>query len=187
MKEEEVSIKIVRVLEKYFYIYPEEKSKCRNGRIDFILVCKKSNVVFGLEIKKIDYKRGEDLGKLIKQVIGYVKMEFKVDNFYRKIPIFIAPPISYDLLMCPGKMLVIDDIEYFSDRHSKTDTHHTVNGMLGVFNIGEIRKSSTFKENYFHFVSSNKIIWTSKMEYGKNYSIGLHKINYDHLMQKINS
>lgn len=182
----EVSQKIVRVLSGYFFMKPEVWSKCGKNRIDFIMTCKKSLASFGLEVKKIDKKRGNDIGELILQAQRYVKSEFKINGVYKRVPIFIAPPISYDILMCPDELLIHDGHEFFKDRHHHDHKHHTVNGMLGALEIGEVRTIKNDKfERYFNLTFSNQIIWTSKKQWGSNEIRGLHQDNYDKLLKKL--
>ena len=59
--------KIDKTLEKYFDIETECVSFCKKKRIDYILRCKKSDALFGLEVKNTYRKRGNDIGKFAKQ------------------------------------------------------------------------------------------------------------------------
>ena len=193
--EKEISELLQQHLSLYFYVNTEIWSKCGKYRIDLIIKDKNSEAIFGIEIKKIDYKRGHDIGEHIKQAINYSNSEFIIYDKFIKIPVFVAPPISYTLLMCPEPetMKIIDGKEYFHDRHEKTHEHHTVNGMVGALGIGEIRTYIDIytKKQYMNFMFSNKIIWSSRGNW--NYELqrhvgirGLHRINYDFLIKNIN-
>jgi len=69
-----------------------------------------------------------------------------------------------------------------------------VNGFLGAFKVGELRKSENQHGKYIYITFSNKPIWSSRnhnnwvdgVNMGKLMK-GLHRKNYDFLMKKINS
>jgi hypothetical protein len=63
MTEKEFSSKIVNRLLKYFMISEEVWSECGKYRIDFIITHRKTGLNFGLEFKRFDRKRGEEIGE----------------------------------------------------------------------------------------------------------------------------
>lgn len=182
MKECDVSKQTLCVLSKYFNIRTEVTDITRANRIDVIASCKETNTMFGIEFKHTDKKRGEDIGNLINQCIRYSKTKFYQSGDYLTIPIFIAPPLSYDILVMNEKSIIFEGQEYIKDRHDKSNNHHTVNGMLGAFNVGELRNFG----RYFAFIFSNKIIWSNRKYWGMNNIEGLHEKNYNNLMKKLN-
>ena len=89
MLEKETYNLLVGALDKYFIIYPERWSKDGHSRIDMIIKDKLSDAVFGMEIKKIDYKRGHECWELLDQAMKYSKCEFNIGQGWQQIPIFI--------------------------------------------------------------------------------------------------
>lgn len=170
--------KVVSVLRKYFTIQREVKTDCKTGRIDLI-VTTPTGENFGIECKRADEKKGEHIGRFIKQACRYSENTFKGV----KIPIFIAPALSYNYFIMNSETVKIGDEFWHKDRHDEKHLHHTINGLLGSMGVGEIRKS----EDFFYFSFSNQVIWTSKKEYKSEKIIGLHEANYKALIKKINS
>ena len=86
--------KINKVLLKYFDL--DEEVKSLNGkRIDYILKCKKTNAIFGLEVKSEMHKRGIDVANYLDQAKCYAS-EFWMTKFTDKpinVLIFITPAI----------------------------------------------------------------------------------------------
>jgi len=185
MTEKELEQAIIKVLQPYFSIRQEVWSKDHKSRIDFVLTCKLSNAIFGLEIKKIEKKKGDEVGKIVEQCQRYTLCEFDINGNYKRIPIFLAPPISYHFFICPEEMQTINGWEFFKDRHDKNHEHHSMNGFLGNFNVGELRTFYYNNKKYFRFMMSNKIIWTCQPEWNSSNIRGLHKVNYDFLLNKI--
>gem|GEM_PF-1393559 len=194
--EKEFSLIVVNRLSQWFNIREEQWSDCGKFRIDYIIQDKNfTNVYFGLEFKKSDYKRGENIGSHILQSMGYSTKLFPTSNGnYQRMPILVCPPISYNYLQMPeNKSKRIDkhfnlpkDVEYFHDRHDKHCKHHSGNGMLGALNIGEIRTTVQDQIQRIYFVMSNQTLWTSETEWGTNIAKGLHKVNYEKCFVKIN-
>lgn len=168
--------KLVLSLQKYFTIEKEVWSDCRKGRIDLVLTTK-DGFKFGVECKRNDNKRGEEIGEFIKQALRYKEYLFNGV----KIPIFIAPPISYNYFIMNQYCKKIESDLWHKDRHDENHDHHTVNGFLGALGIGEIRKNS----NYFYLSFSNKIIWSSQKGYKTGIEKGTHLENYSKLMAKL--
>ena len=70
--------KVKAELSKYFEMNPEVWDYTMKSRIDYVATCKESGAAFGIEVKKTDYKRGEDIGNLIKQAMRYSQCEFPI-------------------------------------------------------------------------------------------------------------
>lgn len=174
---------------QHFICQRERWSKCRNGRIDIVLSTANGEH-FGIEAKVPDKKRGEGLGEYVKQAIRYTGYEFEVSpNHFQKIPIFICPAISYKYFLLNEREMVFEGEKWHKDRHKETDTHHSMNGFLGAFLIGEVRNVGG---KDFTLMLSNKIIYDTRLgwdevdgKWVKNKKIGLIQKNYDALIQKI--
>jgi hypothetical protein len=191
MTEKEFSIKVVNRLSKYFMASAEVWSECGKNRIDFILTHRKTGLNFGLEFKRFDRKRGEEIGEFILQAQRYSKLKFKILQGYAKVPVLICPPLSYNYLICRDGEAVIakdtlgNDVEHYRDRHQKHHDHHTVNGFLGAFGVGEVRTETRNGEQYLKFIMSNRLLW-SESKVGVNYDLyneGLHIVNYEKAMK----
>ncbi len=185
MKEKQLQDALISRLSEYFYVYSEVKTVCGQGRIDLILNCKESMAWFGVEIKQINYKRGNDIGLLIKQANRYAFSDFNL-NGIRKVPVFIFPAISYDYMICREETVKKDGVILHQDRHKRDSVHHTFNGILGVFRVGEIRVFERNQNKYIRFVFNNKEIWTNKPNYNKPGIVGLHYANYEFLTTEAN-
>jgi len=190
LNEQDLVNGLINHLKRYFYYELEVWSKDEKRRIDIVITDKKNkDVSFGIECKSIDKKKGDDIGKHILQALRYNFKEFLVNGTYKRIPIFIAPPISYNFLICPDLKEIINNIEYFSDRHDKNNKHHTINGLLGAMCLGEIRTIETNRGKNTIITFSNNIIWTNKQKWvdGKyvNDYIGTDLIKYNKLIDKI--
>lgn len=180
--------KVKAELSKYFEMNPEVWDYTMKSRIDYVATCKESGAAFGIEVKKTDYKRGEDIGNLIKQAMRYSQCEFPIkDGSYTKIPIFIVPQLSYDILHWQDETIIVDGNAYHSDRHNREHDHHGVNGILGALGIGEIRtfKACGNRKASFEFKFSNKTIWSSRPSFNGGLVRGLNKVNYDYLISKL--
>lgn len=187
MTEKEFSNKIVNRLLKHFTVSAEVWSECGKYRIDFIITHRKTGSNFGLEFKRFDRKRGEEIGEFILQAQRYSMIKFKTPQGYGKVPVLICPPLSYNYLICRdgepviSKDLLGNDVEYYRDRHQKQHDHHTVNGILGAFGIGEVRSETRNSGQYLKFIMSNRLLW-SESKVGANYDLyndGLHILNYE--------
>lgn len=167
---------------KHFKVETEVWSKCKNGRIDILLTLN-DDVYFGIECKAPNEKRGEKIGEFIKQAIRYSKYEFNIGNgIYKKIPILITPALSYNYLIMRTETITNNGYEYHRDRHQQYDSHHTLNGILGSFGIGEIRKSHSGK---YIFSVSNKTIFSTHTKWNSSEINGLHQENYNKLLKKL--
>jgi hypothetical protein len=183
-KEELYRSKIDMYFEKYFYIEREVWSTNKR-RIDYVLKCKVSGALFGVEVKHLEHMRGVDIGEYIMQAHDYAKhfWKTKFNETPTKLLIFITPAISNFLKqVIPESLIELTPTwydgkpdntiksEYYQSFHKSTHDHSNVNSMLGVFGIGEIRKI----ENRFKFIYSNKIIWQSH----NNPNFRLHQESY---------
>lgn len=181
--EEEYRQKINPFLKLYFELDEECVSKCKTKRIDYILKCKESGALFGLEVKNTYRKRGNDIGAFALQASNYSKLFWNTK--FSKEPvmllIFIAPAISNYM-----KNIITESVEYIGNSfdpqekyisfHSSTHEHSNMNGLLGsALNIGEIRK---LNKNRFIFSYRNKIIWDNTK------LTKIHKVNYDFYKSK---
>jgi hypothetical protein len=193
MTEEEFSEIVMRRLSIYFDIYPEQWSKDRKSRIDYIIICKETGMPFGFEFKRLNHKRGVNLGEHIIQSMRYVSSEFNVNGKWQRIPVVICPPISYTYLMCPvpESMMIGNSAfsqsskrEYFHDRHDKNHEHHTVNGMLGALGIGELRTTMDRGKKIFYISFCNKPLWEEKSRWNSPKPKGLHEKNYNFQINK---
>ena len=186
--------RLIPFLSKHFDVQTEVYSKCGRGRIDLLIKAKgHENIYFGCECKIPDSKRGEEMGEYFKQAIRYTGYEFEVEfGVFKKIPIFICPPLSYKYFLLNEEAKEIDKKIWHLDRHSEFHEHHTMNGFMGAFNVGELRKGFD-KEQYFFISFSNKPIWSSRIAniydsnnqwVGKQMK-GLHEKFYSELMKKL--
>lgn len=185
--EKEFAKIVVGKLSNYFDIKDEVWSKCGRYRIDFVITEKINGSCFGIEFKDFDRKRGEGIGEHILQSIRYSLSEFKTNEGFKRIPIFICPPISSNYLVLSEIKKMIDGKENHIDRHEKNHEHHTVNGLLGSLNIGEIRTTEKRNKQVLYFAFSNRIIWSNEVKWNSNDIRGLHTTNYELLIKKINS
>ena len=174
--------KLIPTFSKHFKVTQEVWSKCKNGRIDLLLTLNDS-IYFGIECKSPNEKRGEKIGEYIKQAVRYSNYEFNVGGgIYKKIPVLICPALSYNYLLMNEDVIQIGDKKYHKDRHEEYNSHHTVNGILGAFCIGEVRQSHSKK---YIFSVSNKTIFTTHVKWNSKEIIGLHEENYSKLLKKL--
>lgn len=171
---------------KHFKVTQEVWSKCGNGRIDLVLSLN-DNIHFGLECKTPDSKRGEQIGEYVKQAIRYTNYEFKINGIYKKIPILICPPLSYKYFLLNDKTIIGEETcfghnKWHQDRHNEFASHHSMNGFLGSFSIGEVRKH---EDGSYFFSVSNKTIFSSRKKWKQDEVTGLHEKNYINLLKKL--
>jgi len=134
-----------------FDIHKEFTDDSRKNRIDFILQHKKYDLLIG--------------------VVG------------KRIPVFLFPPISKEIFVTPLKTVELNDqISIYVDRHHNDSAyHHTFNGFLGAFNVGEIIP----KKDGSIFMFSNDIIYNSYKD--PKYAGYFNQHKYHNLLKKINS
>ena len=95
MNENEYRQQIDKHFNDFFEIEREVRSTNKK-RIDYILKCKYSGVLFGVEVKSTERMRGVDIGKYILQASNYYN-EFWKTKFSEtpcRVLIFITPAIS---------------------------------------------------------------------------------------------
>lgn len=202
MSEEEFKLKLVSIFENHFNVMIEVWSKCKTKRIDIVLTHKiLKEVSFGIECKIPDRKRGQKIGEYVIQANHYSKLEWQDYNgYYKKIPILICPPLSYKYFLMNEKTIYINDTsnleisninncniynKWHQDRHTENDTHHSFNGFLSAFNIGEVRK----KHNKYYFVFANQILFDTSvnMKFTSIFKNNIHFNNYNKLIKRINN
>ncbi len=186
MDESELVEKFVKHFENWFNIEREVWDSNRRGRIDLVLTCKESGARFGIECKKPDIKRGSGAGKIAIQAVWYSLMKFKG----ARIPIFLVPELSKTHFVAPIERIDFGNgFHIYKDRHHlDTLNHHTFNGFIGEFNIGEVRKIEEGFISYYVFMFLNQEIYSTKKWWNDPAKVvGLHQDNYNKLLVKINS
>lgn len=182
MTEKEFVNKVCLVFEKHFTVEREVWSECRTSRIDIVLTYKEK-YHFGIECKIPDKKRGEELGRYVKQASRYTKLKFNTPTGFRIIPIFICPAISYKYFLMNQETLKFGNLLWHRDRHDEHSEHHSFNGFLGsAFNIGEIRSIGYGKYN---FSFSNKLIFSTGNYWVIRENGMFHEQNYQYLISKL--
>lgn len=186
MTEKEFVTSLCASFSSYFEVSTEVWSKDRQSRIDILLKLKKEDVYFGIECKIPDSKKGQEIGYYVQQAVKYSNSEFEIQkDIFQRIPIFICPPLSYNYFLLKEETKIINGIEWHKDRHDKESTHHSINGFLSAFGIGEVRQSNhNSKQRYIYFSFANKMIFATKKDYFGNI-MGLHKKNYDILLNQL--
>lgn len=191
--EQEFVNQLTKSFNKHFKVSAEVFSKCKKGRIDLLLTMP-GNIHFGLECKRPDSKRGEQIGEYVKQAIRYTEYEFEVyPGIFKRIPILICPPLSYKYFLINERSNEFTHIEnvvfdgkpfckWHQDRHEEHYTHHSFNGYLGAFHIGEVRKH---QDGTYFFSVSNKTIFSSRKKWQSEEINGLHHENYIKLLKKL--
>jgi hypothetical protein len=190
--ESDFRVKIDAVLEPHFYLYREVIEHEGRLRIDYILQCKKSNVFFGLEVKRPNLKgqkkRGRDWGAFMKQAANYAKKYWFIDNYLPfRVPIFTIPSISKYFIEVDieKKVIIQDNSEYYPAKHKAEHSHSNVNSLIGTaLGVGEVRGFKPYtswngvsKGPNFGFYFNNFEIWHSYR--------GLHQVNYQKLTQNL--
>jgi hypothetical protein len=173
---------LVNKFSRYFQVQREVVSKCKKNRIDLLLSID-GKYHFGIECKRPDKKRGEEIGRYIKQAERYTISEWEYKpGVYVKALIFICPPLSYNYFCLSNETKTIDSVIYHKDRHDELHDHHSFNGFLGVFNIGEVRK----KPMGYQFSLNNKPIFEHKIypHNGRDLT-HVHEVNYNFMMGKL--
>lgn len=181
--EQEYRNRIDKTLEYYFNIDREVWSDDGKKRIDYVLQCKESKVLFGLEVKRKMIHKGSEIGKYLKQASNYSKLKFKSKFETSQIPIFISPAISDIYKEVKAKSYKYKNgVETFEPHHSSESKHSNINSLVGSFNVGEIRKFIFNGKKIFSFIFKNSEIWRSDCNYD---NIRLKENNYTKMMQLI--
>lgn len=162
MTEKELQEKLFIYLSKYFHVYSEIYDITNKFRIDLIIVHKSDllkKYPIGIEIKINEKKRGNDLGKWLKQASNYSNLNFKG---FGKCLIMIYPPIQLNYLR-EGFLMnnhegnkektdnVIKNIPAENQNEAQFCGSNNISTFLGSFNIGEILKTTNNKDLYFHY------------------------------------
>lgn len=160
-------------------------------RIDYVLRCKKTGALFGLEVKANKIRKGREYGKYLKQASEYSKQTWR-HRFGEpcKLLIFISPAFSSHFLQIDKNVepIKLGFHTYYKPFHEINGTHQNLNSLLGeLCNLGEVKTFKHFhhnqKINYFAFMFRNKFIWSSLNT--THARAGLHKPNYDFYHQKL--
>jgi hypothetical protein len=177
--EEHYRAKIDKYLERYFNIEREVKSVCGKYRIDYILQCRTSKCLLGLEVKSENRMRGNDTGKYMKQASNYSHCEWYSKFGKVKVLIFITPALSNSYINIT-RMEYLNGKEIYYSQHERNHEHSNVNGWIGEWgNIGELRSFNAYYGKYFAFILKNKVIWKS------SYKAKIDKTNYDFYTGKL--
>lgn len=180
--EQQLVDKVVAHFSPWFQISREVYDDKKIGRIDLIFQDHHTGTIFGVECKSPGNKKGTNIGDIILQAVQYSRLQF----WGKKIPIFLVPSITHNQLGCIYQTKVIDGETWFKDKHNLSHRHHTVNGLLGSWNIGEVRKIHEPGQVFYDFTFSNQVIYSTKKLYKSDDIHGLHKENYTELLRKIN-
>lgn len=186
MTEQKFKEKLISIFENHFIVKPERDSKCETRRIDIVLTHKiLKEISFGIECKRPDRKKGVKIGEYVKQAFNYSQLEWDCLGNFKKIPILICPPLSFKYFLMNEKETIIENNKWYQDRHDENDEHHTFNGFLSVFNIGEVRK----KHGNYYFVYANQILFDSSnyVQYNSVFINNIHLNNYNKLIKRINN
>jgi len=188
-KEDDYRKLIDPFFERYFNMEIEVWST-QKKRIDYVLQCKQSGALFGVEVKHNDHMRGEKMGQYLLQAHDYSKMYWKTKFSPQpvKLHIFITPALSNTVKQiipetkiilnryyCDGKFAEYE-AEYYQAYHASDHEHTNINSWLSAFGIGEIRK---LHNKAFIFSFNNKILWRSDRQ------IKLHPVNYNFYQNKL--
>jgi hypothetical protein len=177
--EEQFVDRLAGIFSNQFQVQREVWSECRTRRIDLILT--KDHYHFGIECKPFDKKKGEQIGKYVKQAINYQFLKWKVaENKFQRVPILICPAISYNYFVMSDEKKIFNHNQWHKDRHNQTHDHHSFNGFLGEFGIGEIRKC---QPDGYQFTISNHVLFYYK-KYGSEVYFGVNEQNYIRYVQK---
>lgn len=183
LTEKELSEKFASHFSKWFEIFPEVKDDAKICRIDFLLQEKISKVIFGIECKHPGDHKGHPISDIVQQAIQYSRLKWDGKH----IPIFIYPQLSLNQFAGVEKEVQIEGSRYVIDKHDHNHHHHTFNGFLGGFNVGEIRRlTSDYGPAYHAFVFNNQLIYSTEKRDYWNDIYGLHQNNYPILINRIN-
>jgi hypothetical protein len=172
--------KLIQQFRSDFDVFTEVKSKCRTSRIDLVLLYQKK-FLFGIECKIPDKKKGNEIFQYVNQAKRYTEMKWELNNQFFTMPILLCPPLSYNYFIMNECEQQIDNELWHKDRHNKKHDHHSFNGFLGGFNIGEVRKINAG----YQFAMNNKPLF-KKIQYANgNGWVGVYEDNYASHMAKI--
>jgi hypothetical protein len=176
--EESYRAKIDPFFEKYFDVDREVSSDCGKYRIDYLLRCKESNAVFGVEVKSEVRKRGRDFALYIKQAQNYRSAYWNSKRFgLVNTIVFITPAVSNFITnVNPDNCITIPknglNVIYAEILHPLEHPHNNFHTFLGeLCEIGEIKSFTNNTGNHFQFIYRGKTIWSSLNK--------LHKKNHE--------
>lgn len=177
MNEKEFIKTVKARLQTIFDIQEEVWDDTGKKRIDMIITSDTQR--FGIEFKQNNRKRGEEMGKFIIQATGYLKLLWSGT----KMPILICPPLSCNYFVMSDEKREIEGVIYHKDRHDANHEHHTFNGFLCPYNIGEIRTSTNYfpykigQPKMIYFAWCNKMVWAEKKNFNtKWYSEWMNRL-----------
>jgi hypothetical protein len=174
--------KIKKFLSTWFFIKEQVWSTDKKSRIDIVIINKiDKRIKFGLEVKRFDHKKGHGFGEHLLQGFRYILSEFIIDGEKCVLPVVLVPPFSYEYFGMKDHVIIHQGKEYFCDRHGKDNEHHSINGWLGAFGIGEFRKIIVkYDKEYTYFIISfsNWTVWTNRKD--------TESIKYEHYEKILN-
>lgn len=159
MKESEFVNQLCEKLSPFFNIEKEVRGYYRfagvmkkpiimgkNNRIDLVLTHKiEKDLIFGIECKRIDYKKGKDLGAFINQAGEYADTKF----YCGRIPILVYPSITGNY------------INEASGKHDYSHPHNNVTSALFTLKgIGEVKEFTKDTIDKIDFIINNVKIWS---------------------------
>lgn len=164
--EAELQGKLVTWFGRWFDVFFEVRSQCGKFRIDLLMYHQSDTerkYPIGIEIKKVEIKRGTDIGKWCEQASNYTRAVF--DD--RKCHIFTAPQISGWYIDEGSKMA-----KHPVEREGMAGCHNNVNSFLyRSFGFGELQKFISHwpkKKDHFRLVINTLQVWSSKDPYFLN-------------------
>lgn len=180
MKEKDLTTKLAVYLSDFFEVSTEICCDCKACRFDMVLTCRKSQSKFIIEMKKNTRKRGSEMAQHIDQAMRY--RLHKIDG--KHYPVLVAPGYSFEKIRLAYDLHPVDK-NYSVDLHSDQDIHHTFNGYLAHFGVGEIRKRNFTPDPYYRFIFNNiELFSCNRNRYG---STGLNHVNYQYILNRLNS
>ena len=181
MTEKELTLKFADYVSDFFDASVDKtRCDCNSCRFDIILTCRTTKAKFIVEMKKAGRKRGSPMGQHINQAARY--RLHKIDGIC--YPVLVAPGYSYDQIRAVLGIHPVDK-KYSIDIHSDDDIHHSFNGLLGQFGVGEIRKRNFSPEPYYHFIFNNLELYSCNRN--KHGATGLNHVNYQYILNRLNS
>jgi hypothetical protein len=190
--ESDFRVKMDAVLSRYFIIYPEVTQNNGRLRIDYILKCRKSGLLLGMEVKRPNLtnqqKKGRDWGLFLNQAVKYSKQIWNIPHHHpQRVPVFIYPPVSKYFIEVDlsRNVLNYESWEYYPAKHKAEHSHTNVNSLIStVTGVGELRTfpcENDYRGNNrganFGFYFNNFEIWHSYR--------GMHKKNYNQMVIKM--
>lgn len=180
MTEKDLTTRFAEYISDFFIISREKTCDCGDCRFDMVLQCRSSNAKFIIEMKKKGRKRGAEMAEHVDQAMRY--RLHKIEGIF--YPVLVAPGYSFEKIRLAYDLHPVDK-KYSIDLHSDDDKHHTFNGFLGHFGIGEIRKRNFSPHPYYHFIFNNLELYSCNRN--KHGATGLNHVNYQYILNRLNS